>query len=175
MSNTEIDNLVANNLLSPNKEQILSAVETIAEQGNVNYVPLLVNAYETTIYVDVKKRIAGLLNDIKHPNVSQIIVDLIQQAKAAETVNMLLISCWTSGVDYSNHLQIFANIVLTHDYATAFDALTVIDNFKRNIDIESAMLSLEKVKSTITEAPETDKYPLYIQLINILERLISEA
>jgi hypothetical protein len=171
MENKTLDKTILEHLKNTDENSVIQALESIQDKGNVDYIPHILMCYQQSQSSDVKKRITNLLNDIKDKKSAPIIVDLIKQSTSDDVTSMLLTSCWSSGIDYSQYLPVFIDLVISRDYMTAFEALTVIDNIEGNFDVDELNGYIEKVKQASITDPSQKKRAMYIELISVLERL----
>ncbi len=75
----------------------------------------------------VLRIIEDFLNDLKDQSVRTEVIAEIRKPWKANTISMLVSSCWQSGLDYSDYLADMAKVFLEGDYATAIECMTVIE------------------------------------------------
>ena len=159
-------------LYSSNEEVALTAIKTIEEKGNLDYIPELLMAYENTESAEIQKKIANLLNDIKDAKAAPFFVEFIQKDVSEDILSMVLTSCWSSGIDYSSFIDVFVEIVLKANYLTAFEALTVIDNMEGTFDCEKLKHHIEVLKRASVDPVNVKKRAMMIELVSVLEQLL---
>jgi predicted DNA-binding protein len=91
-------------------------------------IGLLVSHYDKTEDQQVRKTIENFLNDLKDQSVSSEVITEIRKPFREETINMLVASCWQSGLDYSAYSHDFVDVFLNSDYMTALECLTVMES-----------------------------------------------
>jgi len=132
-------------------------------------VGLLTAFYDQSDEFTVRKTISGFLNDLKDQSVCEEMIKEIRKKWKADTISMLVSSCWQSGLNYSQYSLDLAKIFLKGDYVTAIECLTVIEE---SVDELSSARKSEIIK-ILDESPVSEineKKGLTIELISILER-----
>ena len=131
-------------------------------------IGLLVEYYNDVADMTGLKIIEDFLNDMKDRSVRTEIVAEIRNPWKANTISMLISSCWQSGLDYSEYMRDVVKIYLEGDYSTAVECMTVIE--------ESARMSSREQKDEIIRIVEDsplsyadEKKALTQELILILE------
>jgi hypothetical protein len=82
---------------------------------------------------------------------------------------MLVVSCWQSGLDFSDYLHDLARTFLKADYTTSVECMTVIEESIQN----STRARKDEIINLIMENPLAflnEKNSLVHELIAILER-----
>jgi hypothetical protein len=128
-------------------------------------IGLLTKLYDQTEEAAIKKSIEGFMNDIKDQEVSTEVIDELKKDWKVETLNMLISSCWQSGLDYSGYTPEFARAFLKGNYITAFECLTVIE--------ESLPDLSRKKKDEILSVFEKDPIPASNEKNILIQELIA--
>jgi hypothetical protein len=132
-------------------------------------IGLITAFYDRTDDFAVRKTIEGFMNDLKDQSVCQEVINEIRKPWRADTISMLVASCWQSGLDYSGYSADFAKIFLQADYVTAIECLTVIEE-------SASVLSEDKkdeLRKIVEESPLSfvdEKKSLTDELFSILKR-----
>jgi hypothetical protein len=155
------------------KENTLSIIEAIEllrpEQPFEGIISLLTAFYDQSDEYTVRKAISDFLNDLKDQSVCAEIINEIRKTWKADTISMLVSSCWQSGLNYSGYSLDLAEIFLKGDYITAIECLTVLEE---SVDELSSDRKAEIIKF-LEESPllqSNEKQSLTLELISILER-----
>jgi hypothetical protein len=132
-------------------------------------IGLITSLYNKTDDYPIKKAIEGFMNDLKDQSASEEVIIEIRKRWKADTISMLVSSCWQSGLDYSKYSTDFAKIFLEGDYVTAVECLTVIE--------ESVYKLSPQGKDEIVKILENNPFPsvnekaaLFKELLIILGR-----
>jgi len=88
-----------------------------------NFIELLTNPEQK----DLKHE---ALEIIRKANAQQFLVDLISMPAQHKHQRELVMACWETGLDFSNHLIFFSNLVVNCGYPVALEAITVIDEMR---------------------------------------------
>ena len=67
------------------------------------------------------------MNDLKDQTACEEVIKEIRKQWKADTISMLVSSCWQSGLNYSDYSLDLAKVFLKGDYVTAIECLTVIE------------------------------------------------
>lgn len=146
------------------KEAIRSLRNEMPFRGAIG---LLVSYYDRSNDGAIKKLIREFLNDLKDKSLREEVIAGIQKKTRAETRQMLISSCWQSGLDYSGYSSEFASHFLDGDYMTAVECFTVIESSVNKIprNKKDELIKLIRGRS----AGETnEKSALTLELISIL-------
>lgn len=132
-------------------------------------IGLLASFYDRSEEKIVRKTIEDFFNDIKDQAARIEVISEIRKPWKANTISMLVASCWQSGLDYSDYLTDMARTFLKSDYATAIECITVIEGSVLNISRERK----DEIIKIIEDSPLSgvhEKSALTLELISILER-----
>jgi hypothetical protein len=130
-------------------------------------IGLLTSFYNKTDDFVIRKTIEQFMNDLKDQAASSEVINEIRKPWKADTISMLVSSCWQSGLDYSGYSPDLAEIFLKGDYITAIECLTVIEE---SVNELSSDKKAEMIK-IIEENPlslESEKKALTTELLSIL-------
>ncbi len=165
---------IVEKLYSNDELEVLSAIDELREKGNFAYIPLLLGCYERKDSTLIRRKITELLTDVKNPEIVPIIIEELKKTTSKEIRSLLLTVCWSSGLNYERYFNDFVDIVLNADYLSAFEALTVIDNFTRPVPKEDIRRNIDRIVDASIKAEE-EKKPIYSELFSILHRMEKEA
>jgi hypothetical protein len=117
----------------------------------------------------MRKTIEEFFNDIKDQSARIEVISEIRKPWRANTIRMLVASCWQSGLDYSDYLTDMARTFLNGDYATSIECMTVIEESVLTCSRERK----DEIIKIIEDSPLSgiyEKSALILELISILER-----
>jgi hypothetical protein len=156
-----------------NKDNNILKAEAIEllrkEQPFEGAIGLLTSFYNKTDDFSLRKTIEGFMNDLKEQSASIEVINEIRKQWKADTISMLVSSCWQSGLDYSDYSLDLAKVFLRGDYVTAIECLTVIEESVHELSRERKDEIIKIIKES-TLSPVNDKRELILELIAILER-----
>lgn len=130
MSTQKLDTHIKNDLFATNTERVISAIDRIKVRGNKFYLPMLFELLASQPEADVEKEIEQLLSTVKSKESVPFFVEALENEKFKSIQKALLTACWQNGLDFSNYLPVFVEIVITETWETAFEAFTVIENME---------------------------------------------
>jgi hypothetical protein len=153
-----------------NKSAIGEAILLLRdEEPFEGVIGLLASFYNESDDKPLIKIIEEFFNDIKDHSVRPEVIAEIRKPWKANTISMLVSSCWQSGLDYSDYLVDLARVFLKSDYATAIECMTVISESVNN----SSRQRKDEIIKIVRDIPlsfTNEKYALKEELISILER-----
>jgi predicted DNA-binding protein len=157
-------------LKNDNTLVITEAIELLrVEKPFEGAIGLLTAFYDRTDDYTVKKAIAGFLNDLKDQSACEEVIKEIRKQWKADTISMLVSSCWQSGLNYSDFSLDLAKVFLKGDYVTAIECLTVIEESVHEISRKQK----DEVIKLIEEnpfSPINEKNTLTFELKSILDK-----
>lgn len=149
---------------------ITEAIKSLREEEPFEgAIGLLVAFYNDTSDRSGLRIVEDFLNDLKDKSVRAEVIAEIRKPWNSNTINMLVSSCWQSGLDYSDYMADMAKIFLEGDYATAIECMTVIEESVRH----SSRKRKDEIIRIVEENPLSgmnDKVTLTRELISMLEQ-----
>jgi len=153
-----------------NNKLITEAIELLRnEQPFEGAIGLLVSLYDRTGEDDIRRTIQSFLNDLKDQSAAAEVISEIRRGWKAQTISMLVSSCWQSGLNYSSYSSDLADVFLTGDYVTAVECITVIEEFIDEVDRNKKDEIIRKLEQSKIIAGK-EKTALTLELIAILRR-----
>jgi len=147
---------------------ITEAIESLRQEKPFEgAIGLLTAFYDKTDDYSIRKTITGFMNDLKDQTVCEEVIKEIRKQWKADTISMLISSCWQSGLNYSDYSLDLAKVFLKGDYVTAIECLTVIEESVH----ELSRIRKDEVIKLIEESPFSpvnEKTTLTFELISIL-------
>jgi len=122
-----------------NENQVLSKLKLIGDRGNIKDVDFLFNCLQSENAIIVKASFDILVN-IKVKSANKIIVEKIKLRENKQILNMLVSICWQSGLDFTDDLLLFFNIVVNEELSVAIEAMSVIENILANNTIDEKVI-----------------------------------
>ena len=144
-------------LQSPNSELVANTLNQLGESGNSAYIPVLIELLHSTKNSEIKKRISRLLAELKHSDAIPLIIEAIQDKQYVAELQYLVSACWENGMDYSDHLSLFTDLVIENEFLVAFEAYTVVTNMIGKISEEVCQAEVKKIEAALTLVEESKK------------------
>jgi len=119
-------------LFSSDEKEVMAALSHITEKGYPEIATDLIKLYSETPSSLVKETTIYILNNLKNKNsVIHFVKGLIQVQNKDARID-LISACWQNGLNYSDHLDYFIDIIATESIHHAIEAFTVIEcNFSQ--------------------------------------------
>lgn len=168
MSTEKQEQKIRIDLFSANQGKVISALQIVKEKGNKNYLPLLFDLLLNNPGMEVEKEIKTILESVKLEDTVPTFCNALLNDKYAPIKKSLLTACWQNGLDFSNFLPVFIDIIVNDDWEIAFEAFTIIDNMESLPDQETLNISVTKVSNALKTSTGNKKYFLE-EILNKIE------
>lgn len=158
---------ILNGLQSADSLKVIETLEELRVSGKVSDIPFLIELLHLTSNPEIKSKITSLFANLKESDAIPLIVEAIQDQKYAPELKELVASCWENGLEYSNYLTLFVDLLIDSEFLVAFEAYTVIVNMTAQIDqakIDVEIGRLEEAMKTTSD----QKKALILDVIDFL-------
>lgn len=130
MNKSKINPNIKTKLFSADNSVVLSALNSLKENGNKEYLPILFELLLANPEVEIKSEILKLLGTVKDKDTITVFITALHELKYASIRKDILATCWQNGLDFSLHMSVFADLVINEEWEVAFEAFTVIENLE---------------------------------------------
>lgn len=154
-------------LESSNSVKVIETIEELRALGKASDIPLLVELLHLTQNPEIKAKITELFSNLKESDTIPLIIEAIQNQKYAPELKELVASCWENGLDYSNYLTLFVDLLIDSEFLVAFEAYTVIMNMTAKIDQAKIDLEIDRLEEAMQTATEQKK-ELMLDVVDFL-------
>lgn len=145
-------------LFDSDTKSVLSALSRIKEKGNTGSLKLLVSLLNSKPGPEIEKEILFILNNLKAKDAVTEIINSIVNPEYISIRKKLITCCWQNGLDFKNHLPLFADLIIEGDWETAFDAFTVIENMENLPEQKIIDAAAGKIREALKNADDQKKY-----------------
>lgn len=121
-----------------------------------NFIALLIDPANRELKHDV-------LSILRNSKSQQFLVDLIEMKEYQKNLKELVMACWESGMDFSNHLEVFVKLLQAPSTSpeVLLEVITVVEEMAGPFDPEVA----KKANAAFNSFPEKHAfYPLVVAL-----------
>ncbi len=151
-----------------NSVKVTEAIESLRdEEPHEGVIGLLISFYDRSDNSSIRRVIKEFLNDMKDSSACKEVIAEIKKDWKADTINMLVSSCWQSGLDYSDYSADLAKVFLAGDYLTAIECFTVIEESVQKISREKKDEIIKIIRED-SHSGHVEKTVLTLELISIL-------
>lgn len=158
MSQAKIDKNTRDKLFSAKPEVVISAVQSLKECGNEKYLPILFELLMTNPEMIVREEILKLLGTIKDKETVPLFAEALQNDKYAKIRKDLTTVCWQNGMDFSMHLNVFTELIITEEWDVAFEAFTLVENLEHFPPEEQLKPIKLRIANALKSANEQKQY-----------------
>lgn len=167
------DDKIISELHSQDSVNVIDAIQGLRDGGNAEYIPVLVELLHSTENKEIEQKILTLLSDLKDIDVIPELVNAIQNKKYGNELRELTAICWENGLDFSQYLGIFVDLVIEEEFEVALEAFTVIENMAGVISDSDKQTQIEKIEKAMDRVDEMKKNFLN-DLIKIIPKIVPE-
>lgn len=153
---------------SDNESAIHDSISYIHEYGSYRMLPLLFDLLEHTNRESTKNDIYNCLVDAKDRQATPLFIEALKNQKLQDEKKKILATLWQTNLDFSEHLDLFADILIEEPFDTAMEAYTLIEVCVPNISDEKKHYLHTKIKTALPQTSD-DKKDLLKGLLQILE------
>ena len=141
-------------------EVIDQTIEQISETGDSSFIVKLADFLVETDNQELKHKILTLFGELKHSDAVEQLIYIIQTPKYSKEQLVFVACCWQNGLNYSQHLPYFVDLIIEKDFETAFEAFTVVENMYGKIDTTVEIETLHQIKKALNQTNEQKEYLL---------------
>lgn len=123
-----------------------------------NFISLLTNPAQ-------REHKAEALAVIRNAGGQQFLVDLLRLKEYEKYQKELVMACWESGLDFSQHLIFFAELAANCGYPVALEAITVIDEM---LDIKDDLQRANAIEILSNPSFSSEKQVLFQEVLSKL-------
>ncbi|HKK63420.1 MAG TPA: hypothetical protein VJ951_12720 [Bacteroidales bacterium] len=157
-------------LQSRNTSAIINTIKEIREKGRASILPEVFNLLESAEDNEIIGACIELINDLKIEEATPYIINAIKDQSLTDIRQTLVSSCWQNGLDYSNHIELFTDLLIKDDYLVSIEAFTVIENHLDSISDEAMTRITQKLRQASQRA-STEKKNLINEMLNVIKEL----
>jgi hypothetical protein len=166
-----MDKKIVSDLKSGDYELISKSLEIIKNLGSVDYLPLLFETLHKTSSEEIKNQITKILSQLKSNESVPYLINALNNEKYQTEREMLIKSCWENGLDYSDYIPVFVNIMTKGNYMESLESLTLIENSEFKISEKEYKKISRQILKSIDNLPNNHK-KLLDEAIKVLESKI---
>lgn len=160
MNKAKIDQTIKTQLFSADKDKVLTALQKLKAAGNKGYLPILFELMVAGCETEVENEIKKLLGTVKDKETIPVFVHALQEEHFKPIRKEVATICWQNGLDFSNNIEVFVDLVINENWETAFEAFTVIDNLEHFPSPEIMKPIKLKIAGALKLADEKKAYML---------------
>jgi len=145
-------------LFSADVEVVKMAIEKISIEGNRLYLPILFDLLNTMPEHEIEIEITNLLGTVKDKESVNSFMRAIEDEKYKAIRKTLISACWQNGLDFSNFIPVFVDIIINDEWEVAFEAFTLIDNLEFLPGDDILSVTKQKIEHELPLATGQVKY-----------------
>lgn len=158
---------ILSGLESSDSIKVIETIEELRVSGKVTDIPVLIELLHLSQNPEIKSKISNLFANLKESDSIPLIIEAIQNQKYAPELKELVACCWENGLDYSNYLSLFVDLLIDNDFMIAFEAYTVIMNMTARIDQRKLDIEIDRLEKSM-QSTTGEKKVLMLDVIEFL-------
>lgn len=163
----KINQNIKTNLFSADTKTVIAAINQIKQKGNKLYIPILFELLNSNPETEIETEIKSLLATVKDKDAVAVFMSAFDDEKYRPIWKTVLTACWQNGLDYSNYIVTFIELIINEEWEIAFEAFTIIDNLEFLPEQKIIDESRKIISSSIESANEQKTYFLQEVLTKI--------
>jgi hypothetical protein len=136
-------------LNSPDEVTVAQTLEKLRIHGNNEVLPALFALLFSGRMESLKDEIINLMNDVKDPGAVKVYMDAVKMYYGKPHYSDLISACWQCGLDFSEYIDQFIELVLDEDYYISLEAFSVIEENVTNLNSQQRSARLEFIRSKL--------------------------
>ena len=121
-------------LRSVDKTIVKKAIAELRDKGSNELIPELGNLLKSRTDEDISTSVISFFRDLKVQNSVPAFVQVLEENQEIPEFSALVSAAWENGLDYSEHLEFFINLVLDKDFIIAMESFTVVEENIENLN-----------------------------------------
>jgi HEAT repeat protein len=160
-------------LASKDEAAQLKSIKSLKIHGNESAIEPLVQVLSISSSEKVKNEITELLNTIKSTAVPAEIAKCLGNPSYKNVRQQLLISIWSSGLDYRPYMGEIATATVQGGLMEAIECITILENLEGGLDEEQIMDGLLVFKSYLVDERDGDdsKTEIIKEIVSLLQNM----
>lgn len=154
------DPQIISKLGSADETVVLNAVEDLRATGSSVYIPYLADMLLNGTFQEAGKSVLSLLGDLKDKDSVPVMMEIIENENYLPVRKDFVSACWQNGLDYSDYLARFVDLVIESEMDIAFEAFTVIENAEYFPDPSVREKEIAKINRALKSADSLKSYLL---------------
>ena len=161
MTNRKLDKQLESELFSAQSENVILALNTLKEKGNIHYLPILFDLLKSNPDKEVEEEITKILGNLKVQEAAPVLAEALQEPGYKSIRKPLATACWQNGLDFKEELPVFVDLVIEEDFETGFEAFTVVDSMEKYPEEKVIENVTDRIHESLGDANEQKKYFLH--------------
>ncbi len=164
----KLDAQLLKRLRSGDEVIMLKALGDLRTSGHLDYIPEIFQILKNSDSETLHREIATFLSDIKDIRVIPLYIKGLKDPSLTSVQAVITSACWQSGMDYSEHMELFIIMFLESDYMTSLESFSVIEQSMENLSSEEANKYRERLLEDLKKI-SNEKKPLARELLSLLQ------
>lgn len=152
---------------SADEKVVSETLQELRIKGNIEHLPLIFELYFSGRMDSLHEEIIAFLNDIKAPGAVPVFMEAIRSYRGQKGFEHLVSACWQCGLNFSEYIDQFINLVIEEEYMVSVEAFTVVEENIDNLTSQQRTARLEFVRARM-ENLSGDKQHLVNELLSVL-------
>jgi len=121
------EGIVIEQLLSPNKEEVLQALALVKESENERFIQPLIAAWINTEDTEVRERASQMLNTLKVKGFERELMEALKKGNWKKYHGAIMAFLWNSGGNPTSYVQELIRIAVEGGAETMLECFSIIE------------------------------------------------
>lgn len=165
-TNTE-HTIILKGLQSADPLKVMESLEELRVSGKKEDIPVLAELLHQSSNPEIKSAIIALFANLKDVETIPYLISAIRNPKYGPELQKLVSAVWENGMDFSNYLTLFVDLLIEKEFLVAFEAYTVITNMTTRIDQAKIDVEIDRLDQALATTSD-EKQTLMLDIIDFL-------
>lgn len=154
-------------LLSGDENLVIKTITELRDKGSNEVIPVLGTLLQSNPSDEITQAIISFLRDLKNKESVPFLVDIIKKSKNLDVLHSLTACAWENGLDYSEHIEFFIDLVIEEDLLVSIEAFTVVEENIEKINASKRSEFMKKIAKK-SKSVKQEKAQLIEELMSII-------
>jgi len=161
-------NETKNAFATSDEKKIIHKLNDIRQNGTPSIIPLIVELLEKHNKDAIEKVVLEIMGQLKDNECRPFVIESIKRLKTDEIRKKLIMTCWQSGLNYSDYIIDFAREFIDGNFEVSIESFTVIEEWIHETPKETVVACKTYLKENVHKIPN-DKKAYYSELVKLVE------
>ncbi|MCK4919490.1 MAG: hypothetical protein KAS71_00500 [Bacteroidales bacterium] len=147
---------------------VKKTITELRDKGSNELIPELGNLLKNKATEEISTSVISFFRDLKLQDSVPAFVQVLKESKELPEFSSLVSAAWENGLDYSEHLEFFINLILDEDFIIAMESFTVVEENVENLN-QQKRIQFSKYITKRMKFVSEDKASLVKELLSIVD------
>jgi hypothetical protein len=159
---------IKKDLFSSESSKVISALKMARDKGDHSLIDPLLTLFLNEKDEAIRGEIQDMLSTLKISKAEKELEKALINGRFAEIRGFILSFMWSSGMNPSGSIKAICQAAVEGDFATALEALTLMENMEGPFDETELMEANLQIRQGIEDSKDSEKLPLLRSMFQLL-------